>query len=198
MTTARVLPDAGTLRADQAQRRQRIVDAAMQMMFDTDYDKIQVKDIAEQADVALGTLYRYFNSKDHLMACAIESWAASFDQRIEQSPSGSPGARVRATYRRAVRAFERQPRVYGALIHVQSSTDPYAIEVTRAFSQRLIGAFGDALESSTMSDGRRAAVVGVMSAVLDGSLRRWQLGHLPIASVYKAIDDAVDLIFPEG
>jgi TetR/AcrR family transcriptional regulator, cholesterol catabolism regulator len=64
----RDIPDPTALPEDQRARRQRIVDAARQLMITVDYGKIQVKDVAEEAGVSLGTLYRYFNSKDHLFA----------------------------------------------------------------------------------------------------------------------------------
>src|SRR5439155_18432285 len=66
----RVIPTVGSLRVDQQERRARVVQAAAQFMVATDYDRIQVKDVADAAGVALGTLYRYFNSKDHLFAFA--------------------------------------------------------------------------------------------------------------------------------
>jgi AcrR family transcriptional regulator len=193
---ARTPPEVDTLRTDQRARRQRIVDAAAQLMVDVDYEKIQVKDVADQADVALGTLYRYFNSKDHLFACALQSWSAGFEGRLDLSPTGPTVDRVRATYRLAARAFERQPRVYGVMIQVQSSKDPHAAAVWRQFAGDLSTAFGVALEHSRLPAQKRADVLSVMSAVLDENLRSWQLGLQPISGVYSAIDRAADLIFP--
>jgi len=39
--------------------------------------KIQVKDVATSAQVALGTLYHYFSSKEHLFAEVLVRWAAT-------------------------------------------------------------------------------------------------------------------------
>jgi AcrR family transcriptional regulator len=192
----RDLPAVDDLRSDQRERRQRIVDAATRLMFDVDYDKIQVKDVADEADVALGTLYRYFNSKDHLFACALQSWSQRFGTQLELSPTGPTADRVKAIYRLAARAFEKQPRVYSVMIQVQSSKDPHAAEVWRAFARQQLGAFGVALETSRLPDQKRLDVVAVMSAVLDENLRSWQLGLQPVADVYTAIDRAADLIFP--
>jgi TetR/AcrR family transcriptional regulator, cholesterol catabolism regulator len=191
----RVLPEASSLRTDQRERRQRIIDAAKRLMVTVDYDRIQVRDVADQAEVALGTLYRYFNSKDHLFACALQSWSASFGHRLDRSGAGPTGERVKAVYRRAARAFERQPRVYNVMMQVQSSTDPHAAEVFREFARRQSAVFGLAVESSRLSERKREDVIAVMSAVLDENLRGWQLGLHPIAEVYTAIDRAADLIF---
>ena len=56
--------------------------------LDVDYERIQVKDVADEAGVALGTLYRYFNSKDHLFALALLDWASGFRRRVEKRRDG--------------------------------------------------------------------------------------------------------------
>jgi TetR/AcrR family transcriptional regulator, cholesterol catabolism regulator len=190
----RTLPQVDSLRTDQRERRQRIIDAAERLMIDLDYDRIQVKDVADEADVALGTLYRYFNSKDHLFACALRSWSQGFEPQVALSASGPTVDRVKVIYRRAVRAFEKQPRVYGVMIQVQSSKDPHAAETYRSFAHQQSGAFGLALESSRLSEQKQRDVIAVMSAVLDDHLRSWQLGLRPVSDVYSAIDRAAELI----
>src|SRR3954470_7590037 len=134
-TELRTPPEVTSLRADQRERRQRIVDAAEQLMFDVDYERIQVKDVADRAGVALGTLYRYFNSKDHLFACALQSWSEGFDGRLGPTATGPTVDRVKAVYRLAARAFERQPRVYDVMMRIQSSNDPLAVEVWSSFAR---------------------------------------------------------------
>ena len=41
---------------DQRARRQRIIDAGLVLLERNEYERIQIKDVAEEADVALGTL----------------------------------------------------------------------------------------------------------------------------------------------
>jgi AcrR family transcriptional regulator len=185
----------GSLRLDQRERRQRIIDAAGRLMFDVDYERIQVKDVADEADVALGTLYRYFNSKDHLFACALLSWSERFGDDQRAVPDGPTDDRVKAIYRRAARAFERQPKVYDVVMQIQSSKDPNAARVWREFAGRQSEAFGRALESSRLSEEKQRDVTAVMSSVLDENLRSWQLGLQPLSAVYDAIDRAAALIF---
>jgi TetR/AcrR family transcriptional regulator, cholesterol catabolism regulator len=190
----RTPPEVDSLPGAQRQRRQRIIAAAQDLMFEIDYDKIQVKDVADRADVALGTLYRYFNSKDHLFACALLAWSQSFPDHIAFTTPGPTVDRVKAIYRLAARAFERQPRVYGVTMQVQNSTDPHAAEVFATFARQQNQAFGLALESSRLSEARCLDVTAVMGAVLDENLRTWQCGRQPIEAVYQAIDRAAELI----
>jgi AcrR family transcriptional regulator len=195
-TTAgpRELPEVTSLRSDQRERRQRIVDAAAQLMVEVDYEKIQVKDVADAGGVALGTLYRYFNSKDHLFACALQSWSQRFGEHLDLAPAGSTTDRVKAIYRLAARAFERQPRVYDVLMQVQSSKDSHASQVWREFARQQSDAFGIALETSRLTPSKQADVTAVMSAVLDENLRSWKLGLQPVGAIYEAIDRAAELI----
>src|SRR5690349_21949318 len=51
----------------QRERRQRILDATYTLAREGGYDAVQMRAVADQADVALGTLYRYFPSKVHLL-----------------------------------------------------------------------------------------------------------------------------------
>src|SRR5579884_3629276 len=59
--------ERGLTRAQQA-RRQRVVDSAMTLALEGGYDAVQMRDVAARAHVAMGTVYRYFSSKDHLLA----------------------------------------------------------------------------------------------------------------------------------
>jgi len=194
MATSATRPEPASLRRDQRERRQRIIDAAEALMFDVDYEKIQVKDVADRAEVALGTLYRYFNSKDHLFACALQSWSEGFDGRLDPATTGPTVDQIKAVYRLAARAFERQPRVYDVMMRIQTSIDPLAVEVWGSFVRRQSTAFGRALESSRLSEAKRRDVIAVMSAVLDENLRSWQLGLQPVGAVATAIDRAAELI----
>ena len=58
----------------QAQRRARVVAAAMALAAKGGYDAVQMRAVSTEADVALGTIYRYFSSKDQLLiAMELES-----------------------------------------------------------------------------------------------------------------------------
>jgi AcrR family transcriptional regulator len=65
------------LTTNQLARRQRVVDAGLALLERREYERIQVKDVAEEAGVALGTLYHYFSSKEHLFAEVLVKWAAT-------------------------------------------------------------------------------------------------------------------------
>src|SRR5215472_13848138 len=59
--------------AAQRERRKRILDATLTLASKGGYDAVQMREVADRADVALGTLYRYFPSKIHLLVSALAS-----------------------------------------------------------------------------------------------------------------------------
>src|SRR3954454_18073499 len=100
--------DPDSLPHGQQQRRDRIVRAAISLLeHGGEYDRIQMRDVAGEAGVALGTVYRYFTSKEHLYAAALLEWADKFPPRDQSKRTGSSSdeSRLRALMRRAVRAF---------------------------------------------------------------------------------------------
>ena len=68
----------------QRERRRRILDATLALANKGGFDAVQMREVADDADVALGTLYRYFPSKIHLLVTAL---GREFDRVHEQSRS---------------------------------------------------------------------------------------------------------------
>src|SRR5258708_12790813 len=79
-------PVISVLSVNQVARRDRIIDAGLALLDDRDYDRIQVKEIADGAGVALGTGYHYFSSKDHLFAAVLIPWAPTPPPPIPPPP----------------------------------------------------------------------------------------------------------------
>src|SRR4030088_3494685 len=70
-TVAVAEADAEIGSAAQQVRRKRILDATLALASKGGYEAVQMRAVAERADVALGTLYRYFPSKGHLLVSAL-------------------------------------------------------------------------------------------------------------------------------
>jgi AcrR family transcriptional regulator len=136
-------------------------------------------------------VYRYFRSKDHLFAEALLRWSERFVREVPV-PHGPSGERLKVAFRRAARAFERNPSVLSHLSALQGSTDPLALDLYEQFAARQRDAFASFLPR--VASPRREQIVLVMSAVLDATLRDFARGGAPISFVYGAIDDAADLV----
>ena len=134
-------PVPRTLTRAQQARRQRVVDAAMALGLDGGYEAVQMRDVAARADVAMGTVYRYFTSKDHLLAAALVHWVEQLDTRLAQQPAQGDTAaeRVIDVLDRALRAMGRQPQLVGAVFTALASPDPAAIECQQQVSVLMEG-----------------------------------------------------------
>ena len=89
-------------------KRQAILDAALGLFAARGFDATAVPQIAAAAGVAVGTIYRYFPTKEALDAALAAAWAARFDDEILQPlpASATPRAALR-TYWRRMAAFAR-------------------------------------------------------------------------------------------
>src|SRR5436305_6214011 len=88
--------DAELGSAAQRERRKRILDATLALASKGGYEAVQMRTVAERADVALGTLYRYFPSKIHLLVSALARELQRVQDRIERStiPGDTPFNRL--------------------------------------------------------------------------------------------------------
>jgi TetR/AcrR family transcriptional regulator, cholesterol catabolism regulator len=183
------------LTATQLARRQSIVDASLVLLERNEYDRIQMKDVAEEAGVALGTLYRYFSSKEHLFAEVLVKWAATLRSSLTRRPPSetTPQERLRVALHRSVRAFQHQPQLARLIASLELSSDPFATEILERLDQATTGVYMELLEG--IDPVRSRKIVRTMEAVLDSQLRSWSSGRLPITGVYDYLNDGIDLIF---
>lgn len=186
-----------TMTAMQLARRARLLDAVVDLVADGVDEDMQMKDIAERADVALGTVYRYFSSKDHLIAAALLEWARTLDERSSRRPPppGPPAERLSAVLRQALRAYQRQPAFARLLVLVANSADPFASECYREMGPVVFTALGHAI--SDVDADTRDRVLKVIGAVWYHCLVEWTNGRMTIADVNETLEGACRLVLPD-
>lgn len=180
----------------QRKRRERIVVAATDLLTELPYDSIQIRDVAARAEVALGTLYRYFPSKEQLFAVVMLEWSsrtetAHTDRRRTEDADGQE--RLRILLRRTVRAFERHPNFVQVISVLGAATDPVVNEAFGAYSDGFAAAIAEAVPD--VADDDVAVMVTLSNSLLDSLLRTWWLGRLPIRAVEDHVDRAVAVMF---
>src|SRR5437660_12611004 len=99
--------------AAQRERRKRILDATLALASKGGYDAVQMRAVAEKADVALGTLYRYFPSKIHLLVSGLAREFERAQEKLERVsiPGESPSERLIFVLARNTRAMQRDPHL---------------------------------------------------------------------------------------
>ncbi len=182
-------------RAQEA-RRQRVIDAAMELALEGGYDAVQMRDVATRADVAMGTVYRYFTSKDHLLAAALVFWVEQLASRIAERPprGATPAERVVEVLDRALRAMARQPQLGAAVFTSLSSPDPAAVEcqlqITALLDSIVVAAIGAPAPADVINRSRMIGHVWYSAMV------GWVNGWSSIDRVRHEIEIAVDLMLP--
>jgi len=189
-------PVPRTLTRAQQARRQRVIDAAVSLALDGGYEAVQMRDVAARADVAMGTVYRYFTSKDHLLAATLVHWVEQLDSRLAQNPAqgGSPAERVIDALDRALRAMGRQPRLVGAVFTALASPDPAAIECQQQVSVLMEGIITRAIGEPQPSDiSDRARILG---HVWYSAQVGWVNGWSNMNRVHDELVVAIGLLLP--
>jgi AcrR family transcriptional regulator len=101
----------------QRDRRKRILDATLALASKGGYDAVQMRSVAERADVALGTLYRYFPSKIHLLVSAMARELEGVRERTARIPvpGDTPYDRLMFILSRITKAMQRDPQLTEAM-----------------------------------------------------------------------------------
>lgn len=145
------------LTPSQQERRARILASAAELAAEGGWDAVQMREVATRSDVALGTLYRYFPSKEFLLVSVMISEIGVLADRLAvRPPEGSdPVERVVDVLRRANRALLRQQPVTVAMIRALVSGNEDiadAVRQIRSLMRRIIsdalGADSDSLDAT--------------------------------------------------
>lgn len=177
-----------------AQRRQRMIDAAIELAIAGGYDAVQMRDVAGRAEVALGTLYRHFPSKDHLLLAALAGQAATLRERVAQRPpeGADPAARTTDVLRRASHALTRRPDLTAALVTALGSPEPDAAASKQEVEGILRAILTSAIAGAEIAD--PDGVVRVLGFVWLAVLSAWVSGTLDADQMVADLETAARLL----
>ena len=120
--------DAELGSAAQRERRKRILDATLALASKGGYDAVQMRTVATQANVALGTLYRYFPSKIHLLVSGLAREFERTQEKLDRTPipGDTPYDRMLHVLGRMTRMMQREPMLTEAMTRAFMFADPSA------------------------------------------------------------------------
>lgn len=120
--------------AAQRERRKRIIDATLALASKGGYEAVQMRAVAERADVALGTLYRYFPSKIHLLVSGLvrEFELAEEKLRRKQISGDTRADRMIFVLNWATKNMQREPLLTEAMTRAFMFADPSAASEVNA------------------------------------------------------------------
>jgi AcrR family transcriptional regulator len=105
------------LARSQDARRRRIVDAVVALATEGGAEAVQMRAVAERADVSLRTTYNYFGSREELLRIAVTEWGRSvFAESAAQVRGSTIEARVLSVLRPLWSRMEEAPKVFELLL----------------------------------------------------------------------------------
>lgn len=181
----------------QRERRKRILDATLALASKGGYEAVQMRAVAERADVAVGTLYRYFPSKVHLLVSALGREFEKIDRSGKIPPGHSPLERMQLILSQITRAMQRDPLLTEAMTRAFMFADAsVAAEVDH------VGTLMDRLFARAMTENDptedQLAVARVISDVWLSNLVAWLTRRSSATDVANRLELTVELLLGDG
>src|SRR5690348_13130174 len=139
--------------AAQRERRKRILDATLALASKGGYDAVQMRAVAERADVALGTLYRYFPSKIHLLVSALTEEFERMQDKLDRKPvpGDTPTGRMTYVLAKVTRTMQRDPMLTEAMTRAFMFADPSAADEVNSVAKLMVRMFTKAMHEGEPS-----------------------------------------------
>jgi TetR/AcrR family fatty acid metabolism transcriptional regulator len=156
---------------------QRILDAAIAVIAEKGFHNSRVSEIAERADVASGTVYLYFKSKEQILMAALDGAFQSFFRRAQNEIAGSSDAaeRLRILARLHLQALGRNR----AIAIVLQTELRQSAKFLAQFSQQEMKAYFNLIRE-IIRDGQRM-----------GSIRQDLSDKIAASCFFGALDELV-------
>ncbi|WP_370289577.1 TetR family transcriptional regulator [Nocardioides sp.] len=187
--------------AAQRDRRKRILDATYDLAKAGGFDAVQMRAVAEQADVALGTLYRYFPSKIHLLVSALGRQFDEAAQRVttREVPGDTSADRVLHVLRRMSRGMQGDPQLTEALTRAFMFADSSVAAEIHVVGMSMTAIVTHAMRGGPAAPGQEAseqdvAVARVIGDVWLSALVSWVTGRSSAAETAQHMETAIHLI----
>jgi AcrR family transcriptional regulator len=140
----RALPQRARKEEDKEARRRHLLNEALALYQATSYAEVKMADVAERAQLAKGTVFLYFPTKEALFLALLEellfSWFERLDALLEHGEGRWTGLRVARTVAESLEGEEPLTRLLALLQTVLEQN--VAVEQVRAFKERLLQAMG--------------------------------------------------------
>jgi AcrR family transcriptional regulator len=182
----------------QRDRRKRILDATLALASKGGYDAVQMRAVAERADVALGTLYRYFPSKIHLLVSALARELERVRERTERLPlpGATPYERLMFILDRITKGLQRDPQLTEAMTRAFMFADASAAAEVDTVGRLMDRMFARALTDDDPSD-QQLAISRVISDVWLANLVAWVTRRASANDVADRLELTIALLLGE-
>jgi len=181
--------------AAQRDRRRRIIDATLALASKGGYDAVQMRAVAEKADVALGTLYRYFPSKIDLLVSGLAREFERVAEKLERIsiPGETQTERLIFVLTRNTRGMQRDPHLTEAMVRAFMFADTTAAAEVEQVGRLMEAMFAKAMRIDDPSEHDRA-VFHLIADVWMANLVAWVTRRASAADVASRLELSVHLL----
>ncbi|MGC0362199.1 AcrR family transcriptional regulator [Rhodococcus sp. 27YEA15] len=180
----------------QRERRRRILDATLALASKGGYEAVQMRAVAERADVAVGTLYRYFPSKVHLLVSALAREFEKIESKGKIPPGAGPLERMQLILSLITRAMQRDPLLTEAMTRAFMFADASAAAEVDQVGKLMDRLFARAMTEDEPTD-EQLAISRVISDVWLSNLVAWLTRRASATDVANRLELTVELLLGE-
>ncbi len=159
------------------QKRRRILRAAINVFANKGYFAARMTDIAEEADVADGTLYLYFEGKEHLLMSIFDDVLGRFIERLDEEIAevASPAEKLSIMLRLHLQTVGRDHE----LAHILQIETRHSRRFMSLFTRGKLGEYLNRVRT-IIEEGQKV-----------GEFRRDMSAGLATSLVFGAVDELV-------
>lgn len=184
----------------QRARQERIVAVALELAGEGGYDAVQMREVAEKADVALGTLYRYFPSKKHLLVAAMGQELTRMRDAVMIQGRRPEDARERL--QRVVSgvtdALGRNRRLSAAMVHAFMGADVSVSEDVGRVGSIMIEMISWATHGEQVPPTPRDFhIAGIIGKVWLFDIAAWVADRMTINEVKQDLAMTINTVIPD-
>ena len=188
-------------------RAQRIVDTAVALAERDGYQAVRLRDVAATAQVALGTVYKRFASKEEILIAALEQENEKLVAKIGRKPVPGTSSidRVHFVFSALTKGLLRRPNLAKALVRALASGDPNITERVASFHAVITAlemaairgeVVADVSEWGGDSDERERTIASILQNVWFSSFVGWAGGLHDAEQVLADTEKAAQLLLP--
>ncbi len=187
-------------------RAKRIVETAVELAERDGFQAVRLRDVAATAQVALGTVYKRFASKEEILIAALEQESEKLVAKLGKKavPGETAEERLHFVFAAITRGFLRRPNLAKATVRSLASGDPNITERVAGFhaliTDLVVSAIrGEAIvepgERDGEADQRENRVASVLQNVWFASFVGWAGGLHDVSRVLDDVDMTIELLF---
>lgn len=189
-------------------RAKRIVETAVALAERDGYQAVRLRDVAASAQVALGTVYKRFASKEEILIAALEQESEKLVAKIGKKPVPGEGARERVhfVFSALTKGLLRRPNLAKALVRSLASGDPNITERVASFHALITAMVMAAIRGEVASEQaewggdvheRERTIASILQNVWFASFVGWAGGLHGASQLLSDIDKTTELLLTD-